>query len=233
MPRDGEGVCIDETHSEPTDEALAKEAQSGSLDAFEVLVTRYEGKIYGFIRHSCTREADAADVAQTTFVTAFQKLNHYDSDRPFAPWLFTIARRKLIDFGRRSPMNCIPELPEMVDDRDPATILDGREQQQSIWHTARRCLSEDQYAAVWLRYREDLSVVDVARVLRWSRTRAKVVLHRARRKLVGLLSSHQPPSDNQPGKVSRSFRQSELSNCPVKGGSAPPRIAGTQALETI
>src|SRR5882672_3841692 len=86
----------------PSDEELARQAQAGSLAPFEEVVYRYEGRIYRFVANFCRVEADACEITQETFVRAFQALGQFDARRFFAPWLFTIARRKCLDHHRSS-----------------------------------------------------------------------------------------------------------------------------------
>ena len=105
-----------------SDEELARETQagSGSLAAFEDLVYRYQQRIYAFVTHCCRNSADAQEVTQDTFVRAFQAIAQFDPRRGFAPWLFTIARRKCIDHHRAAPpaMAAGP-MPELLDPVDP------------------------------------------------------------------------------------------------------------------
>jgi RNA polymerase sigma-70 factor (ECF subfamily) len=164
-----------------SDEDLARGAQAGSLAAFEELVYRYEQRIYAFVTHWCRNSADAQELTQDTFVRAFQAIARFDPRRGFAPWLFTIARRKCIDHHRAAPPalaeEAMLELPEAV---DPAQLLAQREERENLWRIARRCLAEAQFQALWLRYTEDMSVAGIARVLGKTQTHVKVLLFRAR-----------------------------------------------------
>jgi RNA polymerase sigma-70 factor (ECF subfamily) len=170
--------------STPSDEELARSTQAGSLDAFEELVRRYEGRLYGFLANSCHTEADAREVTQDTFVRAFQAIAQFDPRRSFAPWLFAIARRKAIDRHRATPPADAGEpLPELCDYDDPAELLARREDGQGLWQFARGLLPETQFEALWLRYAEDMSVADLAPVLRKTQTHVKVLLFRARQTL--------------------------------------------------
>ena len=83
-----------------SDEQLARESQAGSLEAFEELVSRYQQRVFGFVFRSCSCAGDAREITQDTFVKAYQALGQYDPTKPFAAWLFTIARRKCIDRHR-------------------------------------------------------------------------------------------------------------------------------------
>lgn len=164
----------------PGDRDLAQCAQRGDLASYEVLVCRYEARLYGFVLQLSRNEADAREVTQDAFVTAFQKIAQYDAQRSFAAWLFTIARNKCIDRGRRPRFETVHELPEIEDWRDPAALLDQRESEQGIWQFAQRTLSSLQYQAVWLKYHEEMSIADMARVLGKTQVHVKVILFRAR-----------------------------------------------------
>lgn len=162
------------------DEELAREAQDGSLECFEELVRRYETRLYRFLARACRNDADGADLTQETFVTAYTKLERFNPAQSFATWLFTIARRKCIDHLRaRQPVSG-EALPESVDEDSPAELLARRDEQADLWQRARAVLSDAQFQALWLKYVEELSVAEIAKVLRLTRTHVKVILFRAR-----------------------------------------------------
>jgi RNA polymerase sigma-70 factor (ECF subfamily) len=174
-----------------SDEELARQSQDGALAAFEELVYRYEHRIYGFIANSCRNPTDAREVTQDTFVRAFQAIGQFDGRRGFAPWLFTIARRKCIDHYRAAPSVADELMPEMPDNNDPAELLARQEERQSLWGLARRRLPGPQFQALWLRYAEEMSVAGIAQVLRKTQTHVKVLLFRARRVLARELKAGQ------------------------------------------
>jgi RNA polymerase sigma-70 factor (ECF subfamily) len=69
----------------------------------------------------------------------------------------------------------------------PAEVVAREESRQQLWDAAARVLSEPQMTATWLYYAEDMSVGQIAQVLRCSKTAAKVTLFRARKKLLPVL----------------------------------------------
>jgi RNA polymerase sigma-70 factor (ECF subfamily) len=166
-----------------TDEDLARQTRAGSLAAFEELVARYETRVYRFLLSNTRNQADAADLTQTTFVTAFQRIHRFDPRRRFGTWLFTIGRRAMIDhFRRRKPVEPVSaDTPS--DDRDPAGLLADAEDGVMLWGRVRAALTADQFQATWLRYQEDLSVGDIARVMKKTTINVKVLLYRARQTL--------------------------------------------------
>jgi RNA polymerase sigma-70 factor, ECF subfamily len=176
-----------------SDEALARQSQAGDLAAFEELVRRYENRIYSFIFQSCGRDADAREVTQDTFVRAFTAIAQFDPRRPFAAWLFTIARRKGIDCFRARLPDGGPAAPEEVDADDPGELLARREEAQELWRRARAWLPDGQFQALWLRYAEDMDIEHIARVLGKTKTHVKVLLFRARHRLAAELEPARPP----------------------------------------
>lgn len=166
-----------------SDEELARQSQAGSLAAFEELVRRYERRIYGFVLQSCRRRADARELTQDTFVRAYQAIAQFDSRRAFAPWLFTIARRKCIDHFRAAPPAAGEAASELEDPDDPAQLAVRREERENLWRLSRRLLPDTQFQALWLRYAEDMDIGEIAQVLRKTQTHVKVLLYRARRSL--------------------------------------------------
>ncbi len=83
------------------DSALVDAARGGSSEAFTVLVDRYRAPIVR-LAYRLTHDADEAkDIAQDAFLRAFNRLGEFHPDRPFARWLFVIARNASLDTIRR------------------------------------------------------------------------------------------------------------------------------------
>jgi RNA polymerase sigma-70 factor (ECF subfamily) len=162
------------------DSELARQSQAGSLLAFEELVYRYEARIYGFLLKSCGNETDARELTQDTFVRAFRAILQFDARREFAPWLFSIARRKLVDRVRTRRIVSEEPIPDSPDFMDPAETLARIEDSENLWATAQRKLPAIQFQALWLRYAEEMDVAQIAKVLRRTNTHVKVLLFRAR-----------------------------------------------------
>ena len=85
----------------PDDQQLARDAQNGSLAAFEELVRRHEARLFHFLCQKMPSREDAEDMAQKSFITAWQKLHLYRAEASFATWLYTIARRLVISHYRK------------------------------------------------------------------------------------------------------------------------------------
>ena len=84
-----------------TDQAVVKRVIDGDLDAFSVLVDRYQGRINSVVFNYVLNREDAVDVVQDTFVKAYTKLRTFDSASAFYTWLYRIAVNTSIDFLRK------------------------------------------------------------------------------------------------------------------------------------
>jgi RNA polymerase sigma-70 factor (ECF subfamily) len=77
-----------------TGPAWAKSARAGSHQDFSRLVAGHQAALRAFLRRLCANAAEADDLAQETFVFAWENIARFDPARAFRPWLFAIAWRK-------------------------------------------------------------------------------------------------------------------------------------------
>jgi len=166
--------------SSAADQALAIAAQGGSREAFGHLASRHYRAVHACLLTLLDNRSDAEDLTQETFLRAFRKIRSYNPRQPFRPWIFSIARRVAIAHWRRRRST------DPLDDsvaHPPAAAPPSGHDAVVLWSLARRHLKPDEFTALWLHYREDLPVADIARALRKTRNHAKVILHRARTRL--------------------------------------------------
>ena len=75
-----------------TDKHLVARAGRGDTGAFNLLVSRWEKRLFNYAFRLTGNREDALDVCQDTFLKAFQQLHRLQDPAKFAGWLFTIAR---------------------------------------------------------------------------------------------------------------------------------------------
>jgi RNA polymerase sigma factor (sigma-70 family) len=80
------------------DALLVRRSQSGDLAAYDELVRRYQERIYATVYHMTANHEDANDLAQDTFIKAFQALKSFKGDSSFYTWVYRIAVNKTINF---------------------------------------------------------------------------------------------------------------------------------------
>lgn len=86
---------------ERSDEELVKLFRAGNTSAFDALVHRYEGELFGYLNRYLRNRELAEDTFQTTFMTVYQKAETFEEGKRFKPWLYAIATNQAIDASRK------------------------------------------------------------------------------------------------------------------------------------
>ena len=84
-----------------SNEELIAEFNQGRLEAFELLVNRFERPLFFYTLRRIQNDEAARDVVQETFLKLTQHAHRYDPNSPLSAWLYTIARNKCIDYLRK------------------------------------------------------------------------------------------------------------------------------------
>jgi len=165
---------------------------AGDTEAYAVLVKRYQKPIYNLMYRMTGSCEDALDLAQETFIKAYDSLHRFREGARFFPWLYSIGLNHSRNFLRRNKARQTLD----IDDRDPGSGLDypGQEEDRLCARLdsmgVRKALDRlpvDYREAVILRYHEELSMEEIAAALRISLSGAKMRVHRGLEKLRELL----------------------------------------------
>ncbi|HJO12843.1 MAG TPA: sigma factor, partial [Gammaproteobacteria bacterium] len=71
-------------------EQTIRECQQGNALAWEALIKRYQGKVYGMAYYFLRDKGEAEDASQETFIKVYRKIETFRSDQDsFVPWLLT------------------------------------------------------------------------------------------------------------------------------------------------
>jgi RNA polymerase sigma-70 factor (ECF subfamily) len=169
-----------------SDEELAAKAQTGSRRCFDELVHRYSHRLFYFLRPKVTTDEDTEDLVQETFLKAYRNISRFDLNYKFSTWLYTTAARLAISFYRKKRVNeglyVFNAFPP-----DPGEQVTREEDSENLWNIA-KTLQSNQYQALWLRYMEELSLKEIALVMKKTRVYVRVLLHRARLNLIKQLN---------------------------------------------
>jgi RNA polymerase sigma-70 factor (ECF subfamily) len=176
-----------------TDEELAVEAQAGSRWSFEELVRRYSRRLFYYLRPKMLTQQDTEDIVQETFLKAYRHIRRFNFQCKFSTWIYTIATRLVISFYRKKQPNestflSIDSAP------DPQEQMIKDDDSKNLWNIA-QTLRQNQFQALWLRYMEDLSLPEIAQVMKKTQIYVRVLLHRARLNLMKQLSPSAFPGE--------------------------------------
>ena len=169
---------------------LARSAAEGDRAAFEAIVRRYTRPLTEFAAHKTAVIQDAEDIVQETFLRAFLNLNTFDPRFSLKNWLFTIAYRLIVSSYRKKK-------PARLDSRTCAAMVDGQSHDDApmdwLWELA-EALDPSAHTVLWLRYKQDMDISEIARVMNRSTLAVRVLLHRARRRLADHMETAAGPA---------------------------------------
>jgi len=164
-----------------TDEDLVRQLVEGDEPALAELLHRYERPLSHFI-HRYSGGRDVEDLYQETWLRVVRHAARFDRNKRFSTWLFQIAVNLCRDWQRRA----VPEPSELADDVPaPDAVLPAEVRADAGRLLA--TLPEPQREVVLLRYYQDLSEDDVARILDCPKGTVKSRLHHALARLAALV----------------------------------------------
>ena len=172
-------------------EHIIARARRGDADAFEQLVEAYRNQVFRLALRMCGNEADADEVAQEAFLSAWKGLPNFRGESRFSTWLYQLTTHAAIDLMRREKRQAAAE------DIDGITAADDRpspQQQAERAETRREVrsalmqLPEEYRQVLLLRFMQELSYEEIGQALKLPAGTVKSRLNRAKAQLKDILS---------------------------------------------
>ena len=170
------------------DKMLIERAQRGDRAAFEQIVRRHQGAVYGYLRARLLQTSDAEDLTQEVFLRCYLARARFDSGSLVRPWLFGIARNVLREHVREVKRRkeagwtelCL-ELEELAPQRD-----DQEQEYDAFLRHLPVCLQslgQSARQALDLHYASKLRLAEIGQQLKRSEGAVKLLMYRARQAL--------------------------------------------------
>ncbi|WP_432409951.1 RNA polymerase sigma factor [Rasiella sp. SM2506] len=176
-----------------TDQQLIAKTLEGHTASFGALVVRYQDFIFTIVIRMVKHREEAEEIAQDSFVKAFEGLKTFQGKSKFSSWLYSIAYRTALDYLRKSKRFQDSIAVEEVNDLEVATLENGLQQlvvkeRAKIIQECIMKLPEMDAAIITFYYFEELSVREIAKITEQSEDNIKIKLYRSRKKLYSLLA---------------------------------------------
>jgi len=170
-----------------SDEDVVKRVLSGETGAYEIIMRRYNQRLYRVSLSILKDEAESEDVIQETYVRAFEHLSQFAGRSKFSTWLTRIAVNEALARARRNHRSDSLDDVASLDGElnmpssgpDPEKIAASGEMSGFIRKILLR-LPAQHFTVIMLRDVEEMSTAEAAEVLEISEENLKVRLHRAR-----------------------------------------------------
>jgi RNA polymerase sigma-70 factor (ECF subfamily) len=164
----------------------------GEVSACEGLLRRYQNRLYRYLLRMVREPAAAEDLFQQTWLRVIKNIERYDPQRPFEPWLFSIARNLALDELRRRAPESLDQAEDRLDrsgfsEPDALSALLARER-SDLLKDALGDLPAIYREVLTLRFDEEMKLEEIAEV--WGapvstvKTRLQRALKALRRRLL-------------------------------------------------
>jgi RNA polymerase sigma-70 factor, ECF subfamily len=171
-----------------TDEEIVDRIKAGDKARYEIIMRRYNQRLYRVARAILRDDAESEDVMQDAYVRAYEHLDQFEGRAPFSTWLTRIAVHEALARVRNRKRN-----PQLDDSEEDGELLmnvaepspgpednASRAEVSQLLEEAVLGLPEQYRIVVTLRDIEDLSTAETAATLDLSEENVKVRLHRGR-----------------------------------------------------
>ncbi|MGD0743555.1 MAG: RNA polymerase sigma factor [Verrucomicrobiota bacterium] len=181
------------------DDDLVLQSQNGDTSAFEALVRNHQQMVHALTFRMTGSPADAEDLAQETFLRAYEQIGSFNARSKFSTWLCSIAVHACLNWRRdearrfRAQSNCAREMTgrQVETGTSPAESEMVQRAQAALMK-----LPAKQRAAVALTIYDGLSHAEAAKILRCSETTVSWRVFAAKRKLKTLADRHRRKTMN-------------------------------------
>lgn len=168
-----------------TDMEVVARVTAGEKELFELLMRRYNQRLYRTARAYSIPDSDCDDLIQQSYIKAYQSLSHFRGDAQFSTWITRILINECLMYKRKSKALTDVSDQEEWDSSLPGDLLTPersmlREELRELLESAIEKLPEEYRMVYMMREVEELSVKETADCLSITEGNVKVRLHRAR-----------------------------------------------------
>lgn len=170
---------------------LTERALNGDRAAFEALVEKHQGSVYGYFRTRVLQPLDAEDLTQEVFLRFYMTRARFDSSNLVRPWLLGIARNLLKEHARQMKRRREVAWTELCLELDDMVRPEDGLYEDVLAHLP-DCMDElgpSAKDAIMMHYRNNLKLAAIGEKLRRSEGAVKLLMYRARQALKHCLST--------------------------------------------
>lgn len=166
---------------------LILRAQRGEKEAFGEIYNLFIKRIFRFVYFSVRDHELAQDLTQNTFLRAWRSIGNFSLARgSFQAFLFTIARNLVIDWQRKKKEISLEKIGEHVLYENPEEDVEREYEKRIVWQAISKLEERDKQIVV-LRYFEELTFFEIAKILGKKEGAVRVRIHRVLKKLKNYL----------------------------------------------
>lgn len=163
---------------------LVRKAKDGDNLAFDQIYQHHFTPLFRYVYFRSRNREDAEDLIQTVFLKCFKALPRFqEKENPFSSWLYKIARNTIIDYYRKkkdeilsNPIESLEKLKDTVS-IGPTRLVEQTENKKIVQRVIEQ-LSKEQREVIILRFINDMSIQEIAKLLNKTREAVRALQYR-------------------------------------------------------
>jgi len=167
---------------------LVRQAQQGKTEAFEKLYNAFVDKIYRYIYYRTNKE-DALDLCETVFLKVWENIGSYKTGKKyFSPWVYRIAHNIVVDHYRltKETVELSYDIPMEDREQDPMKLTENKLNNDVLMKAVSQ-LKEKYREVIILKYVNELSNREIARIMKRTEGNLRILKFRALKSLKQIL----------------------------------------------
>jgi RNA polymerase sigma factor (sigma-70 family) len=169
-------------------EHIKKRLSEGDTSSFTPVVNEYKDLVYALALKISRSTEDAEEISQDTFIKAYKSFKSFRGDSKLSTWLYQITYFTAINHIRKKRVETTDF--DYVEAEAKESVMNDieKEDRKKFLEEAMGHLKPNERAVINLFYMEENSIEEVAKITSLSKANVKVMLHRSKKKLYGILN---------------------------------------------
>ena len=170
------------------DKKIIEEVLSGDLDAFGILIERYQQSIFRMIFKMTGSSVEAEELTQSVFVKVYSNLTQFNPKYKFFSWLYRIALNESLNYLKSRKNISVVNVNTSVTHENPEVILHKKERKEALQKAILE-LNTMERTLIVLKYYEEMTYKEISNVTGLSVKKVKSRLFTGRKRLKELVDN--------------------------------------------
>lgn len=174
------------------EKVLLEKAKTGDIEAFELLIEKYQKKVFAIALKMLGNYDDASELAQEALIKVFKSIKNFKEESSFSTWIYRVVTNTCLDELRRRKKRQVVYIDEEITNEDgelkreiadystaPESIMEKKELRKAV-NEAIMSLSEEHRTVIVLRDIQGMSYEEIAKITKCPEGTIKSRINRAR-----------------------------------------------------
>ncbi len=175
------------------DNDIIVHVQDGESDCFDIIIMRYEQKLFCYVMRFVSNPDEARDIVQNVFIKALNHIDSFDIEKKFSSWIYRIAHNESMNWLTRGKQKNTVSIDDVCSVQDKIELSDTTSTTLDEWfqielrdelHDAVAQLPKQYAQVITLHYFEDKSYKEISEIIGKPTSSVGTLLRRAKKRLL-------------------------------------------------